>query len=234
MNNTFSYQIDFSDIKLRNEEVSRFMGLGPKADEPFNSLIDQSIELLSNNKNITGGYVLKNVSNLSAKDGIITVENESFTTGRMISSFLKNAKMVALFVCTAGSEIEKWATHYKNEGDLIFSYIIDATGSLLVEGAMDLIYKRLESYAASNQLYLTNRYSPGYCDWKVKDQEKLFSFLPNQFCGISLSESCLMSPVKSVSGIIGLGENVKYLDYICDTCKSNNCVYRNKQMFVKH
>ena len=141
---------------------------------------------------------------------------------------------MALFVCTAGREIEKWTRHYKNKGDLVFSYIIDATGSLLVEGAMDLIYKKLESYARSNQLIISNRYSPGYCDWNVKDQQKLFSFFPDQFCGITLSESCLMSPVKSISGVIGLGKNVKYLDYICDSCKNKTCVYRSKQMFIKH
>lgn len=231
---TYTYQIEFSAIELNKEQISQFMGLGLEAEEPFNSLIDQAISLLSQSEKIIGGYTIKEISDNSLKDGVITIDNTTFTTGRMISSFLKDAEFSALFICTAGDTVETWTSHYKEKGDLLFSYIIDATGSLLVEGAMDLIYKKLATHAKAAGLTLTNRYSPGYCDWKVKDQEKLFSFFPPQFCDISLSDSCLMSPVKSVSGIIGMGKNVRYLDYICETCKSNNCVYRSKKMFLKH
>ncbi|SNR31133.1 Vitamin B12 dependent methionine synthase, activation domain [Lutibacter agarilyticus] len=234
MKGTYSYKLDFADIKLEKAEISAFMGLGEIPDEPFGSMIDIAIELLSTNKNIEGGFVIKPVSEVSIKEGTITIENETFTTGKMISSFLKNSEYAALFTCTAGFEVEKYSNQYKNEGDFVQSYVIDATGSLLVEGAMELIYEKLQQMATLNYLNLTNRYSPGYCEWKVVDQQKLFSFLPSKFCNVSLSESSLMSPVKSVSGIVGIGKNVKYLGYICDSCKSLGCVYRAKKMYVKH
>ncbi|MCK7538940.1 MAG: hypothetical protein MZV63_52410 [Marinilabiliales bacterium] len=47
---------------------------------------------------------------------------------------------------------------------------------------------------------ITNRFSPGYCGWDVAEQHKLFSFFKDNFCGITLTESALMNPVKSVSG----------------------------------
>ena len=234
MNGTYSYKINFSDIKLEKEEISSFMGLGPVPDEPFGSMIDVAIDLLSNNRNIEGGFTIKQVEELSIKEGIVKVENKTFTTGKMISSFLKNIEYVALFTCTAGFEVEQFSSKYKNEGDFVQSYVIDATGSLLVEGAMDIVYENLKNMAAINNLAITNRYSPGYCDWKVADQQKLFSFLPKDFCNVSLSESSLMRPVKSVSGIIGIGNSVKYLGYICDVCKNTQCVYRAKKMYVKH
>lgn len=234
MKGTYSYKIDFSEIKLEKEEISSFMGLGAIPDEPFGSMIDAAIELLSENKNIEGGFIIKPVTGFSAKDGFVEIENKKFNTGRMITSFLRNAESTALFTCTAGYEVEKWSHKYKDEGDFVMSYVIDATGSLLVEGAMDIIYGELQTMVSLNNLSLTNRYSPGYCDWLVIDQQKLFSFFPNKFCNVSLSESSLMSPVKSVSGIVGIGKDVKYLGYICDTCKNNQCVYRSKKMYVKH
>ena len=234
MTKTCSYKIDFSEIKLEKEEIASFMGLGPVPDEPFNSMIDKAIELLSANKNIEGGFVIKPVVELSIKEGSITVENESFNTGRMITSFLKGSEYVALFTCTAGYEVEKWSNIYKEEGDLVMSYVIDATGSLLVEGAMDIVYDKLKVLTAFNDLSITNRYSPGYCEWQVADQQKLFTFLPNDFCNISLSESSLMSPIKSVSGIVGIGKYVILRGYICDSCNSKDCVYRAKKMYVKH
>jgi hypothetical protein len=73
---------------------------------------------------------------------------------------------------------------------------------------------------------MTNRFSPGYCGWNVKDQFTLFSFFPEKFCGIELTDSALMVPVKSVSGIIGLGENVQKKAYPCDVCTMQNCYRR--------
>lgn len=234
MKGTYTYKINFSDIKLEKAEISTFMGLGEIPDEPFGSMIDLAINLLSSNKNIEGGFVLKPVKELSIKDGTLNVEDQNFNTGKMISSFLKSSEYVALFTCTAGLEVEKYSNQYKDEGDFVQSYVIDATGSLLVEGAMELVYEKLKILTSLNNLATTNRYSPGYCDWKVFDQQKLFSFLPENFCGVSLSESSLMSPIKSVSGIVGVGKNVKYLSYICDSCKNSGCVYRAKKMYVKH
>lgn len=234
MTGTYSYNVNFKDIKLEKSEISSFMGLTEIPDEPFNSMIDVALDLLAENKNIEGGFVLMPVEDIVLKDGTIKVGEQTFETGKMISSFLKKSQYAALFTCTAGLEVEKHSERFKNEGDFVQSYVIDSAGSLLVEGAMDLIYEELKRLAALKDLNITNRYSPGYCDWKVVDQQKLFSMLPEQFCNISLSESSLMSPVKSISGIVGIGENVKRLGYICDTCSSKNCVYRAKKMYVKH
>ena len=229
-----SYNIDFSEIKLEKEEISSFMGLGPTPDEPFKTMIDQAIELLSQNKNIRGGFVIKPVTDFSIKNGCITIEDKSFDTGKMITSFLKGSQFAALFTCTAGLEVEKLSNKYKQEEDYVMSYVIDATGSLLVEGAMDIVYEKLKDYSASHNLSITNRYSPGYCEWKVVDQQNLFSLLPKDFCNIRLSESSLMSPIKSVSGIVGIGKSVQHRGYICDSCHSKDCVYRAKKMYVRH
>ena len=121
---------------------------------------------------------------------------KSSRMGRNCCYFNGCSEYVALFTCTAGYEVEKWSNIYKEEGDLVMSYVIDATGSLLVEGAMDIVYDKLKVLTAFNDLSITNRYSPGYCEWQVADQQKLFTFLPNDFCNISLSQSSLMSPIK--------------------------------------
>jgi hypothetical protein len=64
----------------------------------------------------------------------------------------------------------------------------------------------------------------------VADQHKLFSFFPENCCGVSLTESALMHPIKSVSGIIGLGKEVRYREYTCNLCGLAECFYRNRNM----
>ena len=102
-------------------------------------------------------------------------------------------------------------------------------GSIVVESAMDIIQEHLKLWMKEQGLKFTNRYSPGYCGWELKEQSKLFGLLPENFCGISLSDSMLMKPIKSVSGIIGIGENVIYDQYTCNYCRDVNCLYRGKR-----
>jgi hypothetical protein len=75
----------------------------------------------------------------------------------------------------------------------------------------------------SNDLQTTNSYSPGYCGWHVREQKQLFSLLPDNPCGIKLNNSRLMHPVKSVSGIIGLGIGIEQTPYACEICGLKGC-----------
>ena len=51
----------------------------------------------------------------------------------------------------------------------------------------------------------SRRYSPGYCGWHITAQRKLFAALQPAAIGVSLNASCLMEPLKSVSGVILAG-----------------------------
>jgi cobalamin-dependent methionine synthase I len=73
----------------------------------------------------------------------------------------------------------------------------------------------------------TSRYSPGYCGWHLSEQRKLFRLLGDSPCGIELSDVCLMKPIKSISGIIGVGRNVKEKQYGCRYCEMETC-YRKR------
>ena len=92
---------------------------------------------------------------------------------------------------------------------------------MIAEAASDIMQNELGKSAAISGNKITNRYSPGYCGWQVAEQHKLFQLIPDNYCGIRLTESALMDPEKSVSGIIGIGENVKINPYTAGyvTCR---------------
>ena len=73
-------------------------------------------------------------------------------------------------------------------------------------------------------------YSPGYCGWNIDAQKKLFSFLKPQQIGISLNESCLMTPLKSVTGVLVYGnKSIHQFDNsfsFCFNCKVQSCIER--------
>lgn len=139
---------------------------------------------------------------------------------------MEEAEKIAVFICTAGQGFSDYSRKYNKEGEYLKGYIVDTMGSVVVEKSMDFIQSELEKQVQSEGMKITNRYSPGYCNWPVDDQKLLFSLVPAHTCEISLSASCLMVPIKSVSGIIGIGRNVRKSSYSCDICNNLTCIYR--------
>jgi cobalamin-dependent methionine synthase I len=109
------------------------------------------------------------------------------------------------------------------------AFIADHMGSLVVETAMDNIQKQLREDLLNESLSITNRFSPGYCGWNVSEQHKLFKLIPAEECDIRLTESALMQPIKSISGIIGIGEGVKFKHYSCNHCSITGCKFRGRK-----
>jgi len=120
------------------------------------------------------------------------------------------------------------------ERDFLKGYIYDVIGSEIVEAAADLLQNDLEKNMLGKGKKITNRYSPGYCSWDVAEQHKLFQLIPDNFCGIRLTPSALMNPVKSISGFIGIGKDVRNNPYTCRLCNQRDCVYRNIKERMKH
>lgn len=176
---------------------------------------------------IEGGYRIINPIELDRDRYVIVVDLQRLNVKGTVFQQLRSSESVALFACTAGNEIIERSRELMKEGELLKGYVYDVFGSLVVEEAMDRIQDALAAKMQKEGLKITNRYSPGYCGWDVSEQKQLFSLLPKQFCGIELTDSCLMQPIKSVSGIIGIGKSVKFNRYTCDLCDESDCLYRN-------
>ena len=195
----------------------------------------QSSKLLSGKfnvywKNINDGK--KNRQDNSRKTPFGDYENPVFINDAKtnhIAGSLKKVDSIAIFVCTGGKELSNWSKELFQKEDAVKAYVADIAASLLVEKAMDLIQNKLEKVVLEDQKRITNRYSPGYCGWNVEEQQLLFSLLPEKYCGVSLNEAALMNPIKSVSGIIGIGRDVKKAAYQCNKCEKTDCLLNNKQ-----
>jgi hypothetical protein len=202
------------------------MGYGSgQSPEPFPEMIADALDQCDHLCDIQGSLLIS--SNFNAEiPGSIVVNGITFDVGKKIAHHLKNAEGSILFICTAGVGIGAKSQNLMAKGDLIEGYILDTIGSVTVEAAIDKIQKSVENELIIEGVKITNRYSPGYCGWALKEQKQLFAFFPNNLAGIKLSDSCLMDPIKSVSGIIGFGRNVKKKAYECQMCELENCIYR--------
>ena len=156
-------------------------------------------------------------------------ELPAFDMGNIILRQLRGSEAYALVMCTAGEEFEAFQQRLKTEGDMVRVFIADALGSVIAEKCADQMELTLQESIDKLGWKHTNRFSPGYCGWYVSEQQKLFPLFDGHTCGITLTESSLMVPIKSVSGIIGLGREVRRLDYTCGLCTFEKCYKRKKK-----
>lgn len=197
----------------------------PRDDPIARDLLPELLEKCRQASTPRAAYRLIKKEELAEK-GQVHMGGIAFLVGGTIDKMLRESEYYALFIATAGPGPERIAGEYMARGDYLEGYISNIAGSVLAEAMAEKIHREIGDEAKKRGMNFTNRYSPGYCGWKVDEQQKLFSFFPENSCGISLTESSLMSPIKSVSGLVGLGKNVCFRDYTCELCSMKDCVYR--------
>lgn len=224
------YKIELDNLNISKSQIEKAMGFEPgNSPNPFPGLINEVLDIANTYCSIEGGYVVKEDIRFNLKNHILIVGIVDFSAQKIVINQVRKSEKVALFVCTAGPEIGEWSKQLMSEGETLKGYIIDVVGSEIVESAMDSIQNSLEEEMKHQGLFITNRYSPGYCGWNVSEQQKLFTFFPDGFCGVKLSDTSLMYPIKSVSGIIGIGKDVEKNNYPCKLCDDKNCIYRGRR-----
>ncbi|MDX2432309.1 MAG: vitamin B12 dependent-methionine synthase activation domain-containing protein [Bacteroides sp.] len=205
--------------------LSHLSGNGEELDEHTLNLTTQLIAECQEIMEPKGGFVLKDALPTGNPEDI-SIPGTNFHTGKTIVKMLKGARQYVFFMATAGPEPEKLAKTLIAEGQYLEGYIVDLIASSLAETAAQYVHDYLKELLAQKDFKITNRYSPGYCGWKVDEQQKLFSLFPEGSCGITLSESSLMFPIKSVSGVVGAGPEVSFRDYTCELCSMKDCSFR--------
>jgi hypothetical protein len=144
-----------------------------------------------------------------------------------IGEFLHGASRVAVLVVTAGRGITALSTEAWGAGDSLAGWAFDAIGSWAAEAAADALMQQVSSHLRADE-GLTLRYSPGYCGMDLSQQRTIFTLTRPGSIGVSLLPSLLMQPMKSVSGLVGLGprELVGVNLSPCDRCLQIGCHMR--------
>lgn len=222
------------NLELDLDHLSSLLGYpGGLLPEPFNEYLEQAVDEAHSLCDIKGAWVLKNDIQFSENRAHVMVDGLEFGVGKTVAKELRNSSSAAFFICTAGKGISHRSQELLKGDDPVLGYVFDLLGSMIVESATDELQEEIRQAALAGGMAITNRYSPGYCKWSVADQHKLFSFFSPECCGISLTKSALMHPIKSVSGIIGVGEQVQYRDYMCALCNQLDCIHRNHHNMLK-
>lgn len=144
------------------------------------------------------------------------------------------AEKLSLFTVTCGQGVCDRIGDLFQANDYPLGAALDAGASLAADQAAQIAQDRFA--ATVDERLGVLRYSPGYCGWHVSGQKALFERLGSLSAGVALSDSFLMRPLKSVSGVIVSGPPNIHLfanDYpFCSTCTGNECRDRIQTMLT--
>ena len=170
-------------------------------------------------------------------ENILTAAGGNIINSVLTSVFIKSNHL-ALYVFTLGTVISDTINDLFSKNEFALGSMLDSIASAAADRGGEYgesfflnHLKEMGSIAPNHRVLM---YSPGYCGWDITGQKKLFRYLKPGDIGISLNESSLMTPIKSISGVLLSGE--KEIHYIkedfdfCKTCTGKNCRERIKRI----
>ena len=137
------------------------------------------------------------------KGGVI-LQDEVRLKSPKLAKTLTGCDIAVCFLVTSGPVLDQEVARLNQRGDISLAYILDVLGSVAAESMAQELHDYVARLFARQYRAVTHRFSPGYCDWPVTEQKKLFQLIDSQRIGVRLLESCLMQPGKTISGVFGI------------------------------
>jgi len=155
-------------------------------------------EMLQQAKEIArpkAAYLVSPVRQVS--DSSVEIGGVRFTS-RVLSKCLLNLNRVFPCICTCGLELNAWSAE---PGDVLRGYCLDTIKTYALFTAIQYLDNHLKDTYSPGKLTHMN---PGeFEDWPLGQQKQLFSLFGDTetLLGVTLTQDCLMKPLKSRSGV---------------------------------
>lgn len=117
---------------------------------------------------------------------------------------LHDCQEIFLFAATIGADFDRLLRRTRVES-MAKAAILQAAGAAAVESLCDCLNDELKKKVEAEGNRTHPRYSPGYGDYILENQRGIFSVLqPPRYIGLSLMDTLIMAPEKSVTAVIGI------------------------------
>lgn len=211
-----------SGLSIPYAQIIRYAGiLNGEVPDSVNDLVNKCLPVIENSAKYKACFLEVPVT---INDNLVSFDCFEVVS-KNLSVLLKGCEKAILVAATAGIEIDmiiKRAEVTSKAEALILNSIAIAG----IEKYMAVLNEYFKEMYKGYEL--RPRYSPGYGDVPLGLQKELLGTLDTKRkIGVALSDSLLMTPQKSVSAIIGVGEDgCVHLDKDCDLCAKKDCIYR--------
>lgn len=185
--------LDNIPFRIETDRLAEKLRIGPKSHH-----LDDLKRLINEAQAIARPKAFYKTAYIESKgDDFVIVEGVRLSS-RVLRVNLEHAHRVFPYVATCGTELQEWATSF---GDILERYWAEIIQEEALRAAMRALNEHLSTRHHPGS---TSSMSPGRLEaWPMEEQRSLFSLLGDTkgSIGVHLTESLLMVPTKSVSGI---------------------------------
>lgn len=211
---------------IDEKEVRRYAGLQRAEDFPEQYVKEACLEvqLEAVPRGIYREYEYDAATGTIKSDPPLVVEGSS------IRKHLASSVRVAVMGVTIGEGVEQLSAALFKDGNYTVGLLVDAAATTAVEQVADQINDLIVKAAAAGGYTTTWRFSPGYGNWPLDVQPALAAIIGAEEIGLTVTDTCMLFPRKSVTAIIGYmpGGATLQTKRGCTSCGQRDCPSRKK------
>jgi len=196
------YRLQNTEVIAEEREVYRYLGYtaAAQADATVQVLVREAIQQL---RPLLRPQVVYDTFELQEEqDDTLSLANITIKSADL-SRNLSGCTAVTVFAATIGAQVDALIRRTQRL-DSVQAAVLQAAGAMFIESVCDSFNAMISEQAAHNGLTTRPRYSPGYGDVPLSVQQLIFTILPCTKIGLSLMDTLIMAPEKSVTAFIGI------------------------------
>jgi cobalamin-dependent methionine synthase I len=210
-------------LDVKPEDVLRGVGLNRMDSSRKFRLLESKTEIALQTalEKIQPIALLRKIRVQEVNTHQVCLEDGSVFSNRELSHLLTGAEHIVVAICSIGAILEDYSTSFM-KSDMLLALALDGLGNAAVENIVQQVCKRLDEESDSANRQTTSPICPGIQGWSVDiGQPQLFSLVDAGKAGITLTDGMMMHPKKSISFIIGIGQDLIQQN-VCILCSLNS------------
>ena len=209
---------------VNKKEIFRYAGYSGRFD-PKNDQVEKLLsEVIDDCKDDLSYRVCYRIMDLSWEQN--SPQLPFGTDSKNLAKCLEGSSKVIIFAATIGLGIDRKIARYQRISPSK-ALLLQAYGAERVECLCDAFCKEIGAGAEKEGLFCTPRFSPGYGDLPLDTQRDIFKLLECSVkIGVTLNDSLLMTPSKSVTAVFGLRNTDHAKLNKCEMCTKTDCLFQ--------
>lgn len=204
-------KLTFNEPLVDKKEILRYMGC-KTPDENILSILEECLTEAMPTFSYTVSY------------SVFPIKYKKDISSDGLLKHLSDSDEIIIFAATIGIGIDRLISKYSRISPTK-AVVFQAIGTERIEALCDAFCDEMKKKYGC----ITNRFSPGYSDWDIKDQKLIISVTDaTKNLGICLNDSFLMSPSKSVTAVVGIKNTETEEKNPCESCDNAGCIYRRE------
>lgn len=211
-------------MNINRKEIERYLGYkGNTPDDNVKQVIDEAVDEILKIATPKSVYKILPLKT----DGININFGSVNAVSKNLGRNLLGCKEIVVFAATLGIGVDNIIKKY-SMFEMSKAVVLQACAAAMIEDYCDECQKKIADELLERGLYLRPRFSPGYGDFDINNQEKFVNILESsKKIGLSLTNSFILVPTKSVTAVMGITENEEKCHIKgCEVCTKKDCLFR--------